>query len=425
MNHQEDHMDTGTMQLTAEEKGMLRGDRGQAVKEALAYQIDVGNFFGAKAFAPIGNAHVMADIELSGEAGLAHLRHLKELGAKCAVDTTTNARCMDMAKAEGLTQDSDAMTKEQEIMALLEGMDMIRVDTCINYQTYHQPTLGEHLAWGDTGTVISANSIFGGRTNFEAGNASLAASLTGRTPAYGFHLDECRRGTIAVDLSAEMTDVADWGALGKIVGHPNQDYFAVPVVQGVTRRPSPDDLKHLGCALASYGSMAMFHMTGVTPEARTSAEAFGGEAPQKTMRVTQDDMDALYAGYKYLDGAENVVVFSGPQLSIFEMHRIAELFKGRKVAKGISCFVTTNNSVMSNARRLGYAQTLEQAGVQLLEGVCFYLLQGLSRIRRMNDWTNLISNSGKLVNTITAHRFNTVLRKTGQCVDIACTGELQ
>ena len=42
-----------------------------------------------------------------------------------------------------------------------------------------------------------------------------------------------------------------------------------------------------------------------------------------------------------------------------------------------------------------------------------------------NGWTNLISNSGKLVNTITAHRFNTVLRRTPECVDVACTGELR
>ena len=222
-----------------------------------------------------------------------------------------------------------------------------------------------------------------------------------------------------------MRDVADWGALGKLVGHPNQDYFAVPVFEGARRRPSPDDLKHLGCALASYGSMAMYHMVGVTPEARSREEAFGGREPRKSMTVTPEDLDRVYQNYAYLDGAENVVVFSGPQLSIFEMRRLAELFQGRRVAKGMHVFVTTNNSVMSNARRLGYARILEEAGVRLMEGVCFYLLQNLSAIRKMNGWINLISNSGKIVNTITAHRFNTVLRHTAQCVDIACTGELQ
>src|SRR3954470_2646485 len=45
-----------------------------------------------------------------------------------------------------------------------------------------------------------------------------------------------------------------------------------------------------------------------------------------------------------------------------------------------------------------------------MEGVCFYLLEDLSRIRIRNNWTNFVSNSAKIVNTITAHRFNTILR---------------
>jgi hypothetical protein len=90
----------------------------------------------------------------------------------------------------------------------------------------------------------------------------------------------------------------------------------------------------------------------------------------------------------------------------------------------MAAVVTTNHMVYSDAKRLGYVQTLESAGVTILQGVCFYILQRLSKIREENGWTNLISNSGKLVNTITAHRFNTVLRRTRDCVDIACTGTL-
>lgn len=91
----------------------------------------------------------------------------------------------------------------------------------------------------------------------------------------------------------------------------------------------------------------------------------------------------------------------------------------------MQAFVTTNHAILADARRLGYAGRLEAAGVTILEGVCFYLLQRLTEIRAENGWTNLISNSGKLVNTITAHRFNTVLRRTADCVEIACTGALR
>jgi len=106
------------------------------------------------------------------------------------------------------------------------------------------------------------------------------------------------------------------------------------------------------------------------------------------------------------------------------MQHLSELFDKRKVAPGMSAVVTTNHMVYSDAKRLGYVDILEGAGVTILQGVCFYILQRLSKIREENGWTNLISNSGKLVNTITAHRFNTVLRRTRECVDIACTGRL-
>ena len=413
------------MQLDAEEQAMLRGDKGRAVQEALQFQIEVGNFFEAERFVRINNAHVMGDIEVMGDGGLGLLRDMSGQKAQCAVPTSSNAQCMHFHPEPRLRQDAQEIGKEREILSLYAGMRIAATDTCIPYQTVYQPKLGEHVAWGDTGTVIYANSVLGARTNFEAGKASFAAAITGRTPAYGFHLDEKRRGTLLVELKAGMRDLADWGALGKIVGHPHQDYFAVPVFNGFGRMPLSDELKQLGASLASYGSMAMFHMVGVTPEAPTCEAAFGGNQPTHTMTVTDADIQAVYDAYRYLEGGSNIVVFSGPQLSLFEMQDMAARFKGRKVAPGMTAVITTNHMIYSDAKRLGYVAVLEDAGVILLQGVCFYILQRLTQIREENGWTNLVSNSGKLVNTITAHRFNTVLRRTQACVDIACTAELR
>ena len=131
------------------------------------------------------------------------------------------------------------MAKERELIRCLRRMDVVTTDTCINYQTVYQPHLGEHVAWGDTGTVIYANSVFGARSNFESGPAALAAALTGRTPEYGFHLDEHRQGTFAVRLDAKLDDLADWGAVGKLVGEAHQDYFAVPVFLATARARRP------------------------------------------------------------------------------------------------------------------------------------------------------------------------------------------
>jgi predicted aconitase len=413
------------VQLTAEERAILAGERGEAARRALEYQVKVGEFWGAQRFVPITNAHMMGDIEVMGDGGLQWLKDYAALGARCAVGTTTNARCFDFAYCEKLGQDAGEAAKEHELIACLRRMDVVTTDTCINYQTVYQPHLGEHVAWGDTGTVIYANSVFGARSNFESGPAALAAAITGRTPEYGFHLDTHRRGSFAVELRARLDDLADWGLAGKLVGEPHQSYFSVPVFHGFHRTPTADELKHLGAALASYGSMGMFHFVGATPEAPTLEAALGGRAPAERVVITDADLERAYAAYDLGGRDARLVVFSGPQQSLLEMKRLAQLFDGRKVKQGSSCFVTTNSAVLAQSRALGYGATLEAAGVTILQGVCFYILQNLSLMRIKNGWQNLVSNSAKIVNIIGAHRFNTILRRTRDCVDIACTGLLR
>ena len=182
------------MRLTREEERMLRGEMGEAVEQMLRVQLEVGEFFEAERFVPVSNVHMMGDIEVMGDGGLEFLRRMVDLGARCAVNTTTNARCFDFDYVERLNQDPKTAEKEKELISLLRQMGIMTTDTCINYQSLYQPHFGEHVAWGDTGTVIYANSVLGARSNFESGPVALAAALTGRTPAYGFHLDEHRKG---------------------------------------------------------------------------------------------------------------------------------------------------------------------------------------------------------------------------------------
>jgi predicted aconitase len=411
------------MRLTPEEKKILRRGRGAAAAEALELQIEVGKFFGAKRLVPVSNVHMMGDIEVMGDSGKAFLERMSRGGARCTVPTTTNARCIDFDYVEKLKQDPNEAAKERQLIAYLRKMDVVTADTCINYQTLCQPHKGERVAWGDTGTVIYANSVFGARSNFEAGPAALAAGITGRVAEYGFQLDAHRRGTIQVNVKADLVDFADWGALGKLVGESHQNYYAVPVFNGIKRRPNSDQLKHLGASLASYGSMGMFHMVGVTPEAPTLKAAFGGGKPVAIMAITRRDIQRVYDGYSARNNPLNLIVFSGPQQSLFEMKNLARLFAGKTIKPGSHLFVTTSNGVKSAARALGYLEQIETAGGIVLEGVCFYILQNIAQIRVQNGWSNLVTNSAKLANIIGAHKFNTLLRRTEDCVHIALTGD--
>src|SRR5262249_33162642 len=135
---------------------------------------------------------------------------------------------------------------------------VLMTDTCINYQTIMPPVRG---------VVIYCNSVCGARSNFEGGPSALSAGMTGRTPRYGFHLDAQRQATFLVELSWTPRELNDWGALGGMIGLLAGDYSQVPAVIGIERVPGPDELKHFGAALASFGSVALFHIAGVTPEA--------------------------------------------------------------------------------------------------------------------------------------------------------------
>ena len=161
------------MHLTPRERGILAGDLGEPARIALEQQVAVGEFFDADRFVPVSNVHMMGDMEVMGEGGFAFVDDLLRRGARFTVPVTTNARCVDFERAAAVRQRPELVERERALVANLRALGALQVDTCINYQTVYQPHFGEHVAWGDTGTVIWANSVLGARTNYEAGPAAL------------------------------------------------------------------------------------------------------------------------------------------------------------------------------------------------------------------------------------------------------------
>lgn len=403
------------MRLTDLEERMLAS--GGPMADALREQIAVGAFFGATHLVEVRNAHFMGDPEVFGEAGIEYLTRLDEGGLRCSVPTTRNATCVDLESLEDLGQSRQLADEEVGVRRLLGSIGVMAVNTCIGYQTVYQPSFGEHVAWGDTGTVAFANSVLGARTNYEAGTAAVLAGITGRTPAYGFHLDEHRAARYLVRVEATPTDYADWGAIGAIVGTRYRGYdnvAAIELAEGV--KPDVDDLKHLAAAIASYGSMAMFHVVGVTPEASTRDEATQGLEPLDESVVTSAELEAFLGGA--IDDAPDVVVFTAPQLSLFEVARIAGLIEGRAVKSGTTMIVTTNRMVGVEAEQLGYAATLRDAGVKLIHDTCWYLMDPAAQ-RSQFGWNSLTTNSAKLANIVRAHGYSPTVRTTADCIAVA------
>lgn len=413
------------MILTDHEKAIEQGEHGDAARECLEQQIAVGEFFWAERFVPVTNVHMMGDYEVMGDAGQSFLTHLLERGGKVAVTTSRNAQCVEYEYAQRLRQSPELVSHEKDVRALLRQLGVWTVDTCIGYQTLYVPRFGEHVAWGDTGTVAYANAVLGARTNYESGPAALAAAITGRTPAYGFHLDNARRATARIVVETPLEDVADWGALGAIVGDRVRDYWSVPAIvlaHGV-RGPSPDELKHLGAALASHGSLAMFHVIGVTPEAPSEADAFAAEVTDE-FTVTKADLAALYERSTPADPAIRLVVFSGPQVSLSELETIANAFDGRRVREDVTVLITTNAMVKAAADSTGISEKIAASGAMLLQGTCWYIMDPVE-MQRQFGWTRVVTNSAKLANIIKAHDYEPILRRTKACIDAAVSGEVR
>ncbi len=410
------------MKLNDVERAMHVGEMGRVAQIAIEHQVQVGEFFGAEDFVPVTQAHVMADTESLGEEGVRWLEGLaREDGGsgRVRVPTITDPRGTDFAKLEVLNQPARFVDLERRTIEAFRKLGVSMTDTCINYQTIQAPTRGESVAFGDTGVVIYSNSVCGARSNYEGGPSALSAGLTGRTPRYGFHLDAQRRATLRIRTDWTPRTLNEWGAMGGVVGRLAGNYWAVPVLEGLEGSPGSDAMKHFGAAMASFGSIALFHLVGITPEAARLGDCSGDRLPV-AHRIGEAEVRALAAGYAG-DDEVDVVVFSAPQLSLYELRDLAGLCDGRRLKKPL--LAVTSPQVKPDADRMGYTQRIESAGGHVLSGMCFY--QSYAReIAEANGWKRLATNSTKLVNILGGYGYQPMLASMEACVDAAEKGRL-
>ncbi len=402
---------------------MLAGKAGPARQWAIQHQVRVGSYLHAADFVPVSQAHIMADTESLGVAGVEWLERLAAMpegDRQVRIPTITDPRGTDFAAAARLKQQDWMLALDRRAIAAFQALGVLMTDPCINYQTIMPAVRGEHMAYGDTGVVIYANSVLGARSNFEGGPSALAAGLTGRTPRYGFHLPEKRRATLLLRIAVTPRELHDWGALGAVVGRIAGDYWQVPALVGIDRVPTSDELKHFGAAMASYGSVALFHMVGVTPEAERLSD-IADLSLTSNVTITEADLREFQESYRRHVEKVDVVVFSTPQLSLLEMRDLAGMLDGRCAT--VPLLVVTSPQVKPDADRLGITARIEAAGGLVLSGMCFY--QSYAReMAEANGWQALATNSAKLVNILGGYGYRPALLSMRACVDAACAGRI-
>ncbi len=360
------------MFLTDEELHILEGAFGEPQRIALNVLVKLGQAYGADRMVEIESAHVVgSSYQIAGEAGIAIYTQLVEQGARVKVRTTSDPGSIDFARWQQFKTPAEYAQRQIKIAELLDQMGVIPTWTCTPYTTFNVPRFGEDLGWSESSAVVFANSVIGARTNRLAAYVDVCAALVGRVPRFGLHLPECRRGEVLFELEPDLAaNFADhfFPALGYLVGQVTGD--RIPVIVGVNRA-TVDQLKAFGAAAAASGSVALYHIVGITPEARTVDEALGGRPPAERVAVGQGDiartMEQMSTGS---GGPVDVVGVGCPHASIDQMRRYAALLRGRQVHTGVQLWICTNTVVEEMARRMGYLEVIEQAGAQLMVGTC-------------------------------------------------------
>jgi predicted aconitase len=142
------------MKLDDHEQAMLAGAMGPACQWAIEHQMQVGRMFDAADMVPVSQAHMMADPESLGDAGVAFVEGLAEGGAAVAIPMITDPRGVDLTHYLPLGQTEEMAGLERRFVAACRSMGIMMTNTCINYQTIMPPLFGDHVAYGDTGVVI-------------------------------------------------------------------------------------------------------------------------------------------------------------------------------------------------------------------------------------------------------------------------------
>ena len=367
------------MQLTAEERAMLAGAEGPAVQKAMQIVTALGEIYGAEGLVPIGSAQIAGvSFKNLGDAGLEFLEEWAAQGARVRVPAFMNPAGMDLQRWREMGLSAEFAQKQQRVVAALQAMGVEPTCTCTPYLVGHVPRAGEHLSWSESSAVSYANSVLGARSNREGGPSALAAAITGRTAAYGLHLDANRRPTHWVEVRCPLRSEADYGALGYWVGRQVGDGVPYLRLQDRDVRAAPPRQEHLmalGAAMAASGAVALYHVEDVTPQARVVATFVTPSGVPTTAVVTThlptlvvDDLSTAYAALDSPLDPIDFVSLGCPHSTLADVARTAELLRGKRVRTTL--WITTSHGVRERAEREGLVAPIEAAGGHVFADTC-------------------------------------------------------
>jgi len=350
------------MELTDSERAMLAGAEGRVVAEALDYIIQLGEAFDAERLVDIVYCHYPAEMGIySGQ--VEELVEYAQRGGKVRVPTTSTTLCADLERPLSTGIPPELAELQGRVERAHRSMGVMETYTCTPQQLGFIPPFGSYIACSESSAIIYYNSVIGARTN-RGGLFTRYAGITGKYPLMGYLLDENRKGThhFKVSVPPERLQTIDaWSALGfHIGGIVGSD---VPVIEGI--KPNRQEwLVSFGATLATSGSVTLFHIPGVTPEARTVEGAFHGQVPKDSFVVTERDLEVVYnklttAG---VSAPVDFVDLGCPHSTLEQLRELAGRLRGKRISPGVRFWINTNRMTRKQAEYSGYLKDIEAAG---------------------------------------------------------------
>lgn len=409
-----------TVALTDSEQAMLSGSHGPGTALAMRLVTEAGGLLGARALLPIASAHIDGCLYF-GDSGTHYAERLKDLGAHVAVPATLNVGALDLLRPGNVRLRGPSRGMAQRMMQAFEALGCKATWTCAPYQAGHRPTAGSDVAWGESNAVAFCNSVLGARTNRYGDFLDIACAIAGRAPAYGLHLTEQRLARIVITTGAVPLHVkkqdAFWPVLGAWLGQACGT--AVPIIFGLENAATEDRLKALGAAAASTGAVALFHIAGVTPEAK-NPQMIMTDVPEAVIALTMDMINAARDQLSTARGEHvDAVAVGSPHLSLDEFRAIETILAGRTMR--LPFYANTGRHVLSVLEREGRLKPLTDAGLIPVADTCIAVTPILPDLGH----GVLMTNSGKFACYAPATTgYHSLYGSLNDCIETAVAGRL-
>jgi predicted aconitase len=365
------------VRLRDSDRALLAGAEGPAGQVAMRIVVEMARVAGAAELLDVTSAHIDGCL-YHGRAGLDFAERLLRDGAAVRVPTTLNVASLDLLHPDRFRGDPTTAKAARRLMDAYVAMGCRQTWTCAPYQLPERPGFGEHVAWAESNAIVFANSVLGARTARYGDFIDICAAITGRVPHAGLHLTDRRRGQLVFDVRGLPERLCDQDLLYPLLGHliGARSGRLVPVVDGLPAGVTEDRLKAVGAAAASSGEVGLVHVVGSTPEAPTLAEALQHHPAHEVVEVTpamlrtaRDQLTTAGNGSARLVG----VNVGTPHFSEAEFGHLVALLAGRPVHPEVEFYASTGRHVLARIEALGWAASLEAAGVRLVVDTCTYV----------------------------------------------------